>query len=111
MTKRPETPFKNVSLWHPAFSSIKLIACPTETNTTDTQKEQIHSSVPFLFALDDHFCYLGVEDRKKDLDMLKSFFVEGVDFILSSNRYFLNKNCFNEFLKLKLRVRLKNFGY
>jgi hypothetical protein len=86
--KKSKTPSRHVSLWHPAFSSIKLIDRPTETNTTDTPKEQIHSSVPFLFALNDQFCYLADEDREKDLDTLKSFFVEGVDFILSSNKYF-----------------------
>lgn len=106
MAKKFETHFKKVPLWHPAFASIELVDRSTETNTTDTPKEQIHSTASFYFALDDYFCYLGDEDRKKDRDIVYSFFVEGVDFILSNNTYFLNGDCFNEFKKL--RTRLEN---
>jgi hypothetical protein len=93
-------------LWHPAFASIELMDYSTETNTTDTPKEQIYLTAPFSFTLDHQFCYLGGKDKEKDRDILNSFFVEGVNFILSNNTYFLNRDCFNEFKKL--RVRLKN---
>lgn len=106
MVQKPETLSEKVSLWHPAFTSTELVDRFTETNTTDTPKERIHLTAPFPFALDDQFCCLGDEDRKRNRDILNSFFVEGVDFILSSNTYFLNEDCFNEFKKL--RVRLKN---
>lgn len=106
MARKPDTHSKRNSLWHPAFASIELMDCSNEVNTSDTPKERIYSTAPFPFALNDQFYYLGDEDRKKDRDILNSFFVEGVDFILSKNTCFLNRDCLNEFKKL--RVRLKN---